>query len=106
MSAKHGTDTKKLARILKALSNETRLEIYLEIARNQEADFQEPCGCWISEIRDLFKIGAPTISHHLKELVNAGLITTEKSGKRLVARINQTTIEEVRDCLSQIRGMS
>jgi DNA-binding transcriptional ArsR family regulator len=39
-------------------------------------------------------IGAPTISHHLKELTNAGLITTERRGKFLVAKINEQTLED------------
>ena len=87
--------TKKLAKIMKALSNENRLELYLEIVRQQKADFEDDPGCFVSEIMTLFKIGAPTISHHLKELVNADLIATEKRGKFLVAKINEETIKEV-----------
>ncbi len=41
------------------------------------------------------KIGAPTVSHHLKELVNAGLIVTERQGKFLIARPVPGTWEEV-----------
>jgi predicted transcriptional regulator len=37
-------------------------------------------------------LGAPTISHHLKELANAGLITTERRGKFLVAQICKKTL--------------
>ena len=87
--------TKKLAKIMKALSNENRPELYLEISRQQKTDFEDEPGCFVSEIMKLFKIGAPTISHHLKELVNAELIVTEKRGKFLVAKINEETIKEV-----------
>jgi len=41
-------------------------------------------------------IGAPTISHHLKELANAELMTTERSGKFLMAHINKETLEKIR----------
>lgn len=41
------------------------------------------------------KLGAPTISHHMKELENAGLITTERKGKYLSARVNPDTLAEV-----------
>ena len=35
-----------------------------------------------------------TILHHLKELPNAGLITTERRGKFLIAKINKEVLEE------------
>jgi uncharacterized membrane protein len=41
-------------------------------------------------------IGAPTISHHLKELSNAGLIETEKSGKFLIAHGNRELLAELK----------
>jgi len=43
-------------------------------------------------------IGAPTISHHIEELVNADLIRTEKKGKFLICKINKELIEEVSKC--------
>ena len=96
-------DPKRLAKIMKALSNENRLALYLEIAKHGESDFEEP-QCKVSEIVKMFRLSAPTISHHLKELSNADLITTEKRGKYLVARINQETLSEVRQVLSGIGG--
>ena len=97
-------DPKRLSRIMKALGNEVRLSLYLEIAKNQEADFEDERGCLVGDIKRLFKIGAPTISHHLKELVNAGLITTDKRGKFLVAKINEQAIDEVEEVFTQVRG--
>lgn len=87
---------KELAKIFKALSNENRLDIYLEILKSSEKSFEDnyPCECFITEIITKFNIGAPTISHHLKELSNAGLIMTEKRGKFLIARINKEVIKE------------
>ena len=94
-------ETKQLAKIMKALSNENRLALYLEIAKHGESDFEAP-ECTISDIVKMFRLSAPTISHHLKELANAGLITTEKRGKYLVARINKETLGEVKKVLSGI----
>ena len=94
-------DTKQIARVMKALSNPNRLELYLEILRKCEASFQaEDRECLVSDVMSSFNIGAPTISHHLKELANAGLITTERKGKFLVARVNEQTIDEVKAMLS------
>ena len=88
-------DTHRLAKMFKALSHPNRLELYLEIAKNHEASFRTGCDCFVSDIIGSLNIGAPTISHHLKELTNAGLIVTERKGKFLVAKINEKSIEEV-----------
>jgi len=45
-------------------------------------------------------IGAPTISHHLKELSAARLIFTEKRGKFLVAKVNQELLNEICNLLT------
>ena len=81
-------DTNQLAKVLKALSNPNRLELYLEIVKKNEASFQTGGECFITDIIDSLDIGAPTISHHLKELANAELITTERRGKYLIAKVN------------------
>ncbi len=89
-------NSKELAKIFKALSNENRLEIYKEIAKQENIDYEQKCECSISDILSCLKIGAPTISHHLKELANANLITTQKNGKFLLAHINKDTLEKIR----------
>ncbi len=88
-------DTKQLARIHKALSNENRLEIFLSILKYNQKDFDAGCDCIMQKIMQNLCIGAPTISHHLKELSDAGLITTRKNGKFLVATVNEKIIEEI-----------
>jgi len=96
--------TKKLAKVLKALSHQKRLEMYLEVARQEEKDFKaSEKGCFVSEIMESLNIGAPTVSHHLKELTNADLITTERRGKFLVARAKRETLKEARNILSIIQ---
>ena len=83
---------------MKALSNPNRLELFLEIARKSEKSYNT--GCYITDIMCRLAIGAPTISHHLKELANADLILTERKGKFLTARVNEKTIREVNLALS------
>ncbi|HEX3032995.1 MAG TPA: metalloregulator ArsR/SmtB family transcription factor [Bacillota bacterium] len=93
-------DTTKMAKIFKALSNPNRLELYLKIAEAHEAPFETGGGCTITEIMSCLNIGAPTVSHHIKELVNADLITTEKRGKFLICRVNDKLAAEVSELLS------
>ena len=92
-------DTKKMAKVFKALSNPNRLELYLKIVENQETSYEANCGCMIYDIAETFNIGPPTISHHLKELSNAELIFTEREGKFLVAKVNEKMVNEVNELL-------
>jgi ArsR family transcriptional regulator len=94
-------DTARLSKILKALSHQKRLELYLEIARNEESNFEDGCNdcCFVHKIMAKHNIGAPTVSHHLKELSNADLIQTERRGKYVVAWVNRETAEAVRALL-------
>ncbi len=88
---------KQQAAIHKALSNEKRLEIFLKILNSNDSKSFEHCDCPISDFIDTLGIGAPTVSHHLKELSNAGLIETYKKGKYLVASVNWDTIKELQE---------
>jgi len=92
-----------LAKILKALSNEKRLALFREIAVRQESNFEDDA-CVVANVMGLMKLSPPTISHHLKELSNAGLIIAEKRGKFLLARINKETLAEVVDVLQTLIG--
>lgn len=91
---------KQAAKVLKALSHPNRLEIYLGIVKGEQNGFKtEACECCVADIIATLKIGAPTVSHHLKELANAGLITTERQGKFLIAKPIPATWEEVKKLL-------
>ena len=68
------TDAQESARILKALSDPNRL-LLLSIVKAGEGG--EACVCDLTEPLDL---GQPTVSHHLKILVDAGLLEREKRG--------------------------
>jgi ArsR family transcriptional regulator len=87
---------RKLARIFNALSNPNRLKIYSEILKSEKTNFEVGSWCPLTEVVRSLKIGSPTISHHVKELVDAGLIFAERQGKFLVCRINPEMREMVR----------
>ena len=88
-----------MVKVFKALSNSNRLELYLQIVRKHDASYETNCECLISDIVKSLNIGAPTVSHHLKELTNAELIFTERKGKYLVAKINEEMVNEVNELL-------
>jgi len=85
---------------MKALSNKNRFEIFMEIYKSNKKSTFEDEECFIYDVMGKLKIGAPTISHHLKELSNADLIITERRGKHIVAKVNEGTIKEIGEVLN------
>lgn len=77
---------------MKALANEHRLKLYFQIWKQQQMAVPQS-QCFVSDIAATLKIGAPTVSHHVKELEAAGLITTQKVGKQITATIDLATRE-------------
>ena len=96
-------ETVQLAKVMKALSHPKRLELYFKIAEKHGADFEAgcDCDCFVTDMIHLLKLGAPTISHHIKELENAGLITTERRGKYLYAKIKEETLQAVNQIFAE-----
>jgi ArsR family transcriptional regulator, arsenate/arsenite/antimonite-responsive transcriptional repressor len=70
-----------LARVFKAMGDPARLRLLSLIASH---DGGEACVCDVSEVFDL---SGPTISHHLKVLREAGLITGERRGTWVYYRV-------------------
>jgi ArsR family transcriptional regulator len=64
----------RLARILKAIADPTRLRLLSLVAAHQSG---EACVCDLTEPLELTQ---PTVSHHLKVLVDAGLLSRDKRG--------------------------
>jgi ArsR family transcriptional regulator, arsenate/arsenite/antimonite-responsive transcriptional repressor len=64
----------ELARLLKALADPARLRLVSMVAAH---DGGEACVCDLTEPLGLTQ---PTISHHLKILVDAGIFTRDKRG--------------------------
>ena len=63
-----------LAQRLKAIADPTRLRLLSMVAAHEGA---EACVCDLTEPLELTQ---PTVSHHLKILVDAGLLTRDKRG--------------------------
>jgi ArsR family transcriptional regulator, arsenate/arsenite/antimonite-responsive transcriptional repressor len=63
-----------MARVLKALADPTRLRLVSMVAAHEGG---EACVCDLTEPLGLTQ---PTISHHLKILVDAGIFTRDKRG--------------------------
>ena len=64
-----------LARMFKALGDPTRVKLLSIIAASED---QEACVCNLTEP---VKLSQPTVSHHMKLLVEAGLVAREQRGR-------------------------
>lgn len=82
-----------LVKMFKALSNPTRFQLFVEILEAGESSYEDDHSCFLSPIIQRLDVGAPTVSHHLKELVNADLILTDKRGKFVTCKVNEQALQ-------------
>jgi ArsR family transcriptional regulator, arsenate/arsenite/antimonite-responsive transcriptional repressor len=82
-----------LARIFRALGDPTRVRLLSLIAAHADS---EACVCDLTEPVGLSQ---PTVSHHLKQLVEAGLITREQRGKWAYYRVEQGALDALASAL-------
>ena len=84
---------------LEALGNVTRLRMVMEVANAGAA------GLSVGELRDRIGISAgSTVSHHLRQLVSAGLLDQERRGTTLICRARPGAIKELTAFLMTIAG--
>ena len=67
-------DAETVARTFKALGDPTRVRILSIVASHAD---QEACVC---DLQEPLELSQPTVSHHLKILMDAGFLTRSKRG--------------------------
>lgn len=96
----------QLVKVFKALANENRLRILEAIKNNQvqctccPEDIHLFNGktetiCCVDEIVGQFEMAQSTISQHLKELHNAGILERHKKAQWVYYTINRKMLEEL-----------
>lgn len=75
-------EAERLARTFKALSDPSRVRLLSLIAAQSRG---EACVCDLTEFVGLSQ---PTVSHHMKQLVEAGLVLREQRGKWAYYRVD------------------
>lgn len=73
-------------RVAKALADPTRFRLLRAIARRDEVSCQQ--------LTSLFHVGQPTVSHHLKVLAGAGLVSARKEGPFHYYRLHREALAE------------
>lgn len=87
-------DTEALAKFAKALAHPTRIAI-LKNLENQSC-------CFTGDLVDVFPLAQSTISQHLKELKNAGLIQGELEPPKIRYCINQENWKTAKALFQQL----
>ena len=87
-------DAETLATAFKAIADPARLRLLSFIARQPAA---EACVCHLIQPLGLAQ---PTVSHHLKVLAGAGLVTRERRGTWMFYRLAPERVEALRDALA------
>jgi DNA-binding transcriptional ArsR family regulator len=75
---------------LGALGDGTRMAIFESLAERPRA---------VGELADVLPVSRPAVSHHLKVLKAAGLVTEHAEGTRRIYRLNPDGVAAMRDQL-------
>ncbi|MDI3331876.1 MAG: metalloregulator ArsR/SmtB family transcription factor [Micrococcus sp.] len=86
-------DAQRLAGMLKALAEPMRLRLLSHVAAQGCAAV---CSC---DLTEELGISQPTVSHHMKKLVEAGLVTRERRGTRAHYSVIPEAFAELRRVL-------
>ena len=84
----------RLATIFKALSDETRLHIIDMLSCN------ELCA---ADILASFNLSQSTLSYHMKILIDAGVVNSQRNGLWTRYSINEATFADILDILPHIQ---
>ncbi|KIP89886.1 ArsR family transcriptional regulator [Microbacterium sp. MEJ108Y] len=87
-------EAERIAHTFKALGDPTRVRLLSLIAAS---DGGEACIC---DLTDPVGLSQPTVSHHMKLLVDAGLATREQRGRWAYYRVVSETLEQASRTLS------
>lgn len=96
-------DVDQLARMFKALANPNRLRLFMNLLDESKLDLAKGRihDCFLAKLLGgLGELGAPTVSHHVKELSDAGLIHTTREGKQLICSVDPDGLAKLRAALT------
>lgn len=84
LSLPRATEVRRLSEIFFALANPTRLRLLLALRPGQHDQAPELCVC---ELADLAEASQSMVSHQLRLLRSAGLVTFRRDGKLALYRL-------------------
>ena len=95
MTAANQAPYRTQARIIKALAHPTRLFIVDELSRG------ERCVC---DLTDMIGVEMPTVSRHLRQLKNAGILQDEKRGSQVFYSLRVPCVVNFFKCVEAVQS--
>ncbi|MBS1717474.1 MAG: helix-turn-helix transcriptional regulator [Armatimonadetes bacterium] len=92
----------QLLKVLRALSEPKRLEILERLKEYRCVCGGEECEATCAQILETMSISQPTFSHHLSELVDAGLVTLRYEGRYAYLKFNPRSLQEAMGVLQSL----
>ena len=80
-------DPKKAEKISKALADPHRLRILKEIKKSNDC-------LYCSDLYTTIDLAQPSIAHHLKQLIDTELITSDKDGRNVRYYMNNRMLDD------------
>ena len=93
-------DAAELERLFKLIADASRLRILNALA---QADGEPVCVC---EFTQLLSVSQPTVSHHLKQLTDAGLLERERRGSFVYFSLRPGALDQIASLLVQPTAVS
>lgn len=84
----------RTAAMFKALADPVRLRLFSAVASHENG---EACVCDISDVG----VSQPTVSHHLKKLRDAGLLSSQRRGTWVFYRVEPSVLSAMRQMLGR-----
>jgi ArsR family transcriptional regulator len=108
MSKHQTTEIDPIINAFKALGHRHRLQIFLQLANcccpRTICDSDEAAHRCVGELAQELDIAPSTVSHHIKELINAGLIATERRGRNIRCWIEPGVLKMLSNVFTQFNA--
>ena len=77
-----------------AIADKYRLSILLELSRRGTLTS--------TDIQELTGLSQPCVSHHVKQLIDSGLVKAQKEGRNLNLTLNRASLQELSGFLEKL----
>ncbi|HEY4479175.1 MAG TPA: metalloregulator ArsR/SmtB family transcription factor [Candidatus Paceibacterota bacterium] len=83
-----------IEKIGKALSDKTRVKLLEEIKCHE--------GLCCMEAQNCTSLTQPTVSHHIKILIDSGLVKAERAGRKVKLKINKKELDKFTNYMNKL----